>query len=82
MINMAITIVVAAIVITIVALFIPYWRSVWKLPSGRRPLTPEYNRLGQPIGLEENPGYEEAEPEQERREDAAEETERNGRKAA
>lgn len=64
-----VAIIAGIIVVVTIALFVPYWISVWKLPTGRRPLTPEYDRLGRPIGLEENPDYTEEEPEEERGEE-------------
>lgn len=55
------------LVVAIVLLLVPYSLSVWRLPSGRRPLTPKYDRLGRRLGEEENPDYLETEPEEERK---------------
>jgi hypothetical protein len=66
---MLVDILAAIVVATIIVLFVPYLISVWKLPSGHRPLTLEYDRLGQPIGVEENPDYLETQPDEERAEE-------------
>lgn len=43
--------------------FLMYVVGIMRLPSHGRPLTPELNRFGEPIGLRENPGFEETEDE-------------------
>lgn len=58
----AIEYVIAFLVFVTVVLFVPYFVSVWRLPLGRRPLTPKYDRFGREIAIEENPSYEEELP--------------------
>jgi hypothetical protein len=50
---------ITALIAVLLASFVFYVVGLRALPIGRRPRTPKYNRLGQMIGIGENPDYRE-----------------------
>ncbi|HEX8919147.1 MAG TPA: hypothetical protein VF898_11640 [Chloroflexota bacterium] len=62
-------IVEGAIVVTAllsIGFFLLYLIGSLRLPTGKRPKTPTFDRLGRPLPAQENPGFKETEDEEER----------------
>jgi hypothetical protein len=57
--------IIVALCVLSVIFFLVYVVGLLGMPSGFRPDTPVYNRLGEKIGNMKNPGYQETEDEQE-----------------
>jgi hypothetical protein len=55
---------VAVLTILSVLCFAGYVVASLRTPGGERPRTPVYNRLGEPLPPEQNPGYKETEDEE------------------
>jgi hypothetical protein len=58
-------IIIATTVILSILAFLLYVVGSLRLPTGERPKTPTYDRFGELIALEPNPGFEETENEDE-----------------
>ncbi len=50
---------ITALIALILLSFVVYVVGLRSLPTGRRPRTRKYNRLGEPTGVGENPDYRE-----------------------
>lgn len=60
-----VTTVITILVILSIVTFLLYVVSILRLPTGRRPRTPTYDRFGDPLPAEVNPGFAETEDEEE-----------------
>jgi hypothetical protein len=61
----AIEIVIAVACVLSILAFIVYVIGQFRLPTGQRPRTPTFNRYGEPLAPQTNPGFEETEDEKE-----------------
>lgn len=50
---------ITALVVVLLVAFVAYIVGLRALPTSERPITPTYDRFGQPIGMRENPDYHE-----------------------
>jgi hypothetical protein len=48
---------ITLLVVVLIVLFGVYAVALMRMPKGRRPTPPVYNRLGQPLGWVENPDF-------------------------
>lgn len=57
--------VIAVLVALSILFFLVYVVGIFRMPTGRRPDTPTYNRYGDPLPSRPNPGFQETEDERE-----------------
>ncbi len=59
--------IITGVTVLAILFYLIYVVGMFRMPPGHRPKTPVFNRFGDPLPPQENPGYAETEDEQESR---------------